>query len=420
MPSFASALVIRSVTLQRPPQPRVALLLPVALLLSVLVVPAATAQYPVGTADATFTDPDRGGRAVPCDLYYPALGAGAGQPVADPPPEGFAAVAFGHGYQITAGNYAWIAQRLAALGCVVAAPRTAGELFPDHAAFGLDLAFVARALRDAGQDAGSAFFGRMGPRTLVMGHSMGGGSSFLAAAGDPSLTAVANLAAAETNPSAIAACGQIDRPALLFAGTSDCVTPPADHQLPMYEALTGWRTLVTLTGASHCQFNSYSFLCALGESCSPGISREVQQDRVWLLLRPWARSVLFLDAAAAQEFQALLEAGNGFTYLQSGAPVGVTASAAGSQLEVEALPNPFRSTTLLRAVVAVAGPARLAIFDLRGRLVRTLVEGHLEAGPHVFRWDGKDARGREAPAGVYLVRLGAGTGTARAALTLLR
>ena len=54
----------------------------------------------------------------------------------------------------------------------------------------------------------------------------------------------------------------------MFCGTNDCVTPPADHQIPMYDALAGgWRTRVTITGASHCQFNSYSFLCALGEPC---------------------------------------------------------------------------------------------------------------------------------------------------------
>jgi pimeloyl-ACP methyl ester carboxylesterase len=405
---------------QRPPRSTIALFLAMALLLSALLVPAATAQYAVGTADTVFSDPDRGGRAVPCDLYYPALAAGAGQPVAAPPPEGFAAVAFGHGYQIAAGNYAWIAQRLAALGCVVAAPRTAGELFPDHAAFGLDLAFVARALRDAGQDAGSALFGRMGPRTLVIGHSMGGGASFLAAAGDPSLTAVANLAAAETNPSAVAACGQIDRPALLFAGTADCVTPPADHQIPMFEALTGWRTLVTLTGASHCQFNSYSFLCALGESCSPGISRQEQQDRVWLLLRPWVRWELFLDATAAQEFQVLLAAGGGFTYLQGGAPVGAPAASPGPGFRLGALPNPFRSATALQASVPVAGPVRLEIFDPRGRRVRTLAQGTLEPGRYVFRWDGKDASGRDAPAGVYLARLSGGAGTAGAELALVR
>ncbi len=376
----------------------------------------AFAQYPVGTSDVTFVDPARGNRSIPADLYYPAQAAGAGQPVADPPPEGFAAVAFGHGFQIAAANYAWIASRLAGEGCVVAVPRTAGELFPNHEAFGLDLAFAARALRDAGADPASPFFGRMGPRTLVMGHSMGGGCSMLAAGGDTSITAVANFAAAETNPSAVAACGLIGRPALLFAGGNDCVTPPADHQIPMYEALTGWRTLVTIDGASHCQFNAYSFLCDFGESCSAGITREAQQDLAWSILRPWMRAILFLDSTALRDFFTLLEAGAGFTYVQDGVPTGSEARVPPVACRLSAFPNPFNASIMLRAEIAAGGPARLVIFDAAGRRVAVIVERPLAAGPHAFHWDGRNAAGVDAPSGVYFARL---TAAGRAAVTML-
>jgi len=381
---------------------------------------AVFAQYSVGTSDVTFVDPARGNRSIPSDLYYPALSAGAGAPVADPPPEGFAAVAFGHGYQIGAGNYAWIAALLAAEGCVVAVPRTGGELFPDHSAFGLDLAFAARAVRDAGADPGSIFFGRMGPRTLVMGHSMGGGCSLLAAAGDTSITAVANFAAAETDPSAVAVCPLIERPALLFAGTNDCVTPPATHQIPMYEALTAWRTLVTIDGASHCQFNSYSFLCDLGESCSAGITRQEQQDLVWLLLRPWVLAVLFLDGDAAAQYQELLAAGEGFTVMQSEVPVdaGPVTPVAVPRLEI--FPNPFNAAVTICIETHSAGMARLAVYDVRGRLVSALMERRLMAATHRFQWDGRDTAGQPLPSGVYLVR-GTGEGWhAESKLVLLR
>jgi len=380
----------------------------------------AFAEYPVGTSNVTFVDSARGNRSIPVDLYYPAQSAGAGQPVADPPLEGFPAVAFGHGFQIAAANYAWIAARLAGEGCVVAVPRTAGELFPDHEAFGLDLAFAARSLRDAGADPASPFFGRMGPRTLVMGHSMGGGCSMLAAGGDTSITAVANFAAAETNPSAVTACGLIDRPALVFAGGNDCVTPPADHQIPMYEALTGWRTLVTIDGASHCQFNSYSFLCDFGESCSAGISREAQQDLVWLLLKPWMRAILFLDSTALRDFFTLLEAGAGFTYEQDGVPTGAEARVPPVACRLSAFPNPFNASIMLRAEIAAGGPARLVIFDAGGRRVRVIVERSLAAGPHTFHWDGRtDARG-DAPSGIYFARLSGSGGTTVAKLVLVR
>lgn len=397
----------------------------VALALSLLVVLGAGlahAQYPVGTADVTWNDPARGGRAVPVDLYYPATVAGAGQPVAQPSGGGaFAAVAFGHGFQIPAGAYAWVANRLAAIGCVVAVPRTGGELFPSHEQFGLDLAFAARTLRDAGADPASPFFGRMGPRTLVMGHSMGGGCAHLAAAGDPSLTAVATFAAAETNPSAIAACAALDRPGLLFAGTNDCVTPPAGHQIPMYGALGGWRALVTIDGASHCQFNAYNLLCDLGESCSAGIARQAQQDTVWLLLEPWVRWVLLHEAGAGALFQERAAAAAGFVCEQDGGIAAAGSAPRRPDLSLTAWPNPFNPAVIVTAELKTAARVRLAIHDARGRRLRVLADGELAAGAHTWRWDGRDEDGRPAPAGCYLARLqgddGAGVG---AKLVLLR
>jgi hypothetical protein len=392
----------------------------VAVGLCALLAGPARAQYAVGTADQTWSDAARSGRAVPVDLYYPATAAGAGQPVAAPPPGGFAAVAFGHGFQMTAGVYAWVAQKLAAIGCVVVVPRTGGELFPSHQTFALDLAFAARTARDAGANAASPFYGRMGPRALVMGHSMGGGCSLLAAAGDPSLTAVANFAAAETNPSAIAACAGLDRPALLFAGANDCVTPPGAHQVPMYEALPGWKTLVTVTGASHCQFAASSFICSLGETCAAAITRQQQQDKVWFLLEPWVRWVLLQEEGAGALFQARLAAGGGFTFAQSGGAAAAEDRMPGAVWRLAAAPNPFNPSVGLSAEVAGAGPARLEILDVRGRRVRVLMDATLEAGTHHWHWDGRDDSGRAAPGGSYLARLQGAGGGATAKLVLLR
>jgi hypothetical protein len=54
---------------------------------------------------------------------------------------------------------------------------------------------------------------------------------------------------------------------------------------------------------------------------------------------------------------------------------------------------------------ATTGPVDLGIFDLRGRLVRRLATQNFQAGQHEWRWDGRDGDGREAPSGVYLVRV---------------
>jgi flagellar hook assembly protein FlgD len=62
----------------------------------------------------------------------------------------------------------------------------------------------------------------------------------------------------------------------------------------------------------------------------------------------------------------------------------------------------------------------LAVYDLAGRRVRTVVRGPLAAGRHTFTWDGRTDGGRSLAAGIYMTRLtGAGRMIARRA-TLVR
>jgi hypothetical protein len=71
-------------------------------------------------------------------------------------------------------------------------------------------------------------------------------------------------------------------------------------------------------------------------------------------------------------------------------------------------PNPFNPRTSLGFVLARGGAARLEIFDLAGRRVRTLVDESLAAGQHERVWDGAGEDGRRLPSGAYLARLTAG------------
>jgi len=68
-------------------------------------------------------------------------------------------------------------------------------------------------------------------------------------------------------------------------------------------------------------------------------------------------------------------------------------------------PNPFSQTTALRFGLPETGAVRLAVFDVSGRSVRTLVNGVLPAAEHVFSWDRRDDSGHAVAAGVYLYRL---------------
>jgi hypothetical protein len=72
-------------------------------------------------------------------------------------------------------------------------------------------------------------------------------------------------------------------------------------------------------------------------------------------------------------------------------------------------------TILFETVNAV--PVEVEIFDLRGRLVRHLAAQDFQAGAHEVRWDGRDAQGREAASGIYLVRVVVG-GEPRTAKTV--
>jgi hypothetical protein len=73
-----------------------------------------------------------------------------------------------------------------------------------------------------------------------------------------------------------------------------------------------------------------------------------------------------------------------------------------------AAPNPFRTSTRIAFDLPAATAARLEVYDVTGRLVRTLASGELPAGRHRSAWSGRDDRGRPVAGGIYFVRLQAG------------
>jgi choice-of-anchor B domain-containing protein len=85
--------------------------------------------------------------------------------------------------------------------------------------------------------------------------------------------------------------------------------------------------------------------------------------------------------------------------------VGVSPAATAGTLRFRApRPNPAAGEVALTLELSRAGEVEIAIFDLGGRRVRTLHHGPATAGPLHIRWDGADATGRRAAAGLYFVR----------------
>ncbi len=74
-----------------------------------------------------------------------------------------------------------------------------------------------------------------------------------------------------------------------------------------------------------------------------------------------------------------------------------------------ASPNPFRAATRVNFTLAQETPVVARIHSVDGRLVRTLFEGSLGAGERSVSWNGLDANGRPAAAGVYVLQFRAGT-----------
>ncbi len=83
----------------------------------------------------------------------------------------------------------------------------------------------------------------------------------------------------------------------------------------------------------------------------------------------------------------------------------VTGSAPNTSDLMPVAPNPFRDDATLAFATSHAGPVRLAIFDLTGRLVRTLVNEQRAAGTYRETWNGTDNSGHRLQAGLYYVQL---------------
>jgi hypothetical protein len=83
-------------------------------------------------------------------------------------------------------------------------------------------------------------------------------------------------------------------------------------------------------------------------------------------------------------------------------------------------PNPFNPSTTIRFEIPQAGTVQLAVYDLNGRLVSTLVNGALAAGSHQVTWNGRDGSGIGVASGVYIYRLQTMGKVQNRKLTLLR
>lgn len=119
-----------------------------------------------------------------------------------------------------------------------------------------------------------------------------------------------------------------------------------------------------------------------------------------------------LESSYFQSGRMHAQVSGGGIYVYGDAP-GVTSPQVPSELVLRrSTPNPFVAQAAISFSLPEAGRATVKVFDLSGRLVRTLADGEMAAADHTLVWDGRDASGNEVGAGVYFCRLEASGQTA--------
>jgi hypothetical protein len=81
-------------------------------------------------------------------------------------------------------------------------------------------------------------------------------------------------------------------------------------------------------------------------------------------------------------------------------------------------PQPARGVQSLQLTLGRAANLRARVYDVRGAVVRTLLDRRLPAGPVTLHWDGRDEAGRPVAAGVYFLRGDGDASFARKAVRL--
>jgi len=273
------------------------------------------------------------GRAgLPVEVRYPGSPDGA---VAD---GAFPLIVFGHGYQQSFADYAYIWEALVPHGYILALPdRLSASPVIGIDAYARDLLFVAAAMRALAGVPASRYFGRIADETALVGHSTGGAAALVAASHSDGVTTVVALAplgnllltpVVGTSPTV--AARDVCAPVLILDAGEDCVTPAWAHSGAIYSNLPSPSYRVTVLQGDHCGFSDArgpgQGICAAAEraACTaglpllgprgPALGPELQNALTVAYLLPWLAFHLYGDAAAWGHFVRWLDADPHTTY----------------------------------------------------------------------------------------------------------
>lgn len=224
---------------------------------------SASGPYRAGWQRVTVTRP--GGGTFNSLLFYPATVQAQNAPY-DGSNSPYPGISFGHGFLQPPERYRSLLEHLATWGYFVMATESGQELFPNHQRYSEDMRWCLNWLEQQNASVSATLYQQVDTAKFgISGHSMGGGASILATAADPRIKALANLAAANTNPSAIAQMPNVGVPVSLISGSADTIVPVGSNGQAMYDNGRAPRQIPIIQGGWHCGFQDVSsFGCDSG------------------------------------------------------------------------------------------------------------------------------------------------------------
>ena len=84
------------------------------------------------------------------------------------------------------------------------------------------------------------------------------------------------------------------------------------------------------------------------------------------------------------------------------------------------VPNPFSGSTDIMFELSAKTRVNIAVYDIQGKLLDTVLEAVLPQGPHSVAWNGRSETGEELPSGIYFFRFKAGSFEANKKAILIR
>eukprot|EP00301_Raphidiophrys_heterophryoidea_P018971 c3962_g1_i1.p1 GENE.c3962_g1_i1~~c3962_g1_i1.p1 ORF type:complete len:855 (+),score=193.99 c3962_g1_i1:45-2567(+) len=188
-------------------------------------------QHRVGNTNVTTTDKE--GHMFSAVIYYPASSEGIGTPL-DLDEAPYPVLVFAHGWFQVPESYATTLQHLASFGYVVLCSRASQELFVDQ--YALELKSIMDWIQLESGKNGSDWYQTVDPTRIgLLGHSIGGGVTILAAANDARVKALVLMAPSQTHhPSSYDYINQVHAPMCFLCADDEEDGDVRLHTMPLF------------------------------------------------------------------------------------------------------------------------------------------------------------------------------------------